>query len=53
VALDVAVIRACHDFSLRAGAAEIGHFLRAFIDEENDELHLRMIFDHRISNVME
>ena len=53
VTLDVAVVRTRHKFRLRTGAPEICHFFRAFVDEENDQLHLRMIFHDRVGDVME
>ena len=53
MALDIAVIRAGHDFGPWTGAAEIGDFLRALIDEKNDELHLRMIFHDGVRDVVE
>ena len=39
--------------ALRAGAPEIGDFFRPFIDQENDQLHLRMIFHDRVGDVMQ
>ncbi len=48
-----AVIRAGHDFRCRMRPAKIGHFLRAFIDQKNDQLHLGMILDDRIGDVMQ
>src|SRR5450432_2533407 len=53
VALDVAIIRTGHDFRTRAVPAKIRYFFRTFIHEENDQFHLRMIFDDRVRNVMQ
>ena len=53
VALDVAVVRAGHDFGLRAGAPEVGDFLRPFIDQQDDQFHLRMILHDRVGDVMQ
>ena len=53
VALDIAVVRARHDFGLGTGAPEIGHFFRPFIDQKNDQIHLRMILRHRVGDVMQ
>ena len=53
VALDIAVVRARHEFGLRTRTAEIGHFFRTFIDQENDQFHLRMILHDRVGDVMQ
>ena len=53
VALDVAVIRAGHDFRGRHGALDFGDFLGAFIDQEDDQFDVLVIFHHRIRDVLE
>ena len=53
VTLDVAVVRARHHFRGRHGAPNFGHFLGTFVDEEDDQFHLRMILHHRIGDVLE
>ena len=53
VTLDIAVVRARHDFRQRTRAPKIRHFFRTFVDEENDQLHLRMILDDRVGDVMQ
>ena len=53
VTLDIAVVRAGHQLRRRMRSAKIGHFLRAFIDQKNDQDHLRMILCDRIGDVMQ
>ena len=50
VALDVAIIRTRHQLCRWMRAAKIGDFLWTFIDQENDQNHLRMIFGDRIGD---
>src|SRR5882724_2100494 len=53
VTFDIAVVRAGHDLGLRTGTAEIGDFLRTLVDEEDDQVHLRMVLHDGIRDVVE
>ena len=53
VALNVAVVGAGDDLGFRMRALEVGHFLRPFVHQQDDQLHLRMILHHCIGNVMQ
>jgi len=35
------------------GAAHVGHFFRAFVDQENDQVAFRMVFFDRGSNILQ
>ena len=53
VTFDVAVVGASHQFGCRMRTTEIGDLFRAFVDKENDHLHLRMILCDRLGDVMQ
>ena len=53
VTLDIAIIGARHQLRCWMRSAKIGHFLRAFIDQKNDQDHLRVIFCDRIGDMMQ
>ncbi len=53
VTLDIAVIRAGHQFRLRMRTPEISDLFRTFIDQENDHMHLFVIFRDGLGDVMQ
>ena len=48
----VAVGAAGHDLALH-GAAELGHLLGPFIDQQQDQVHLGMVDRHRLGDVLQ
>jgi len=53
VTLDIAVVRTGDNLGLRMRAFEISDFLRPLIHQENDQLHLSVVFRYRIGDVVE
>ena len=49
---DIAIVRASHEFGCGNGAANLGDFLWAFINQKDDKLHFRMVFHHGIRDVL-
>ncbi len=53
VTLDVAIVGAGHQLSLRMRPPEIGDLLRALIDQQNDHVHFFVIFRDCVGDMVE
>ena len=53
VTFDVGVVGAGHQFRLRVRTAEIGDLFGPFIDKQNNDVHVLVIFRNRLGDVMQ